>query len=88
MLEILYEDNHLIAVNKKSGDIIQESNKYWQEKPLWCQPWSIIIAGILIIGISYFWLHNYLITGLLSFLISIWWILFLFIAPKSYDIYK
>ena len=23
MLEILYEDNHLIAVNKKSGDIVQ-----------------------------------------------------------------
>ena len=24
MLEVLYEDNHLIAVNKKSGDIVQE----------------------------------------------------------------
>ncbi len=24
MLEILYEDNHLIAVNKKSGDIVQQ----------------------------------------------------------------
>ena len=23
MLDILYEDNHLIAVNKKSGDIVQ-----------------------------------------------------------------
>ena len=23
MIEILYEDNHLIAVNKKSGDIVQ-----------------------------------------------------------------
>ena len=23
MLEVLYEDNHLIAVNKKSGDIVQ-----------------------------------------------------------------
>ncbi len=23
MLEVLYEDNHLIAINKKSGDIIQ-----------------------------------------------------------------
>ena len=23
MIEILYEDNHLIAVNKKSGDIAQ-----------------------------------------------------------------
>ena len=23
MLEILFEDNHLIAVNKKSGDIVQ-----------------------------------------------------------------
>ena len=23
MLEVLYEDNHLIAINKKTGDIIQ-----------------------------------------------------------------
>ena len=23
MLEVLYEDNHLIAINKKAGDIIQ-----------------------------------------------------------------
>ena len=23
MLEVLYEDNHLIAVNKKAGDIVQ-----------------------------------------------------------------
>ena len=23
MIEVLYEDNHLIAVNKKSGDIVQ-----------------------------------------------------------------
>tara|TARA_B100000131_G_C18096779_1_gene604340 strand:- start:712 stop:867 length:156 start_codon:yes stop_codon:yes gene_type:complete len=23
MLEVLYEDNHLIAVNKSSGDIVQ-----------------------------------------------------------------
>jgi 23S rRNA pseudouridine1911/1915/1917 synthase len=23
MLEVLYEDNHIIAINKKSGDIVQ-----------------------------------------------------------------
>ena len=23
MLEVLYEDNHLIAINKRSGDIVQ-----------------------------------------------------------------
>lgn len=23
MLEVLYEDNHLIAINKKAGDIVQ-----------------------------------------------------------------
>ena len=23
MIEVLYEDNHLIAINKKSGDIVQ-----------------------------------------------------------------
>ena len=23
MIDVLYEDNHLIAINKKSGDIVQ-----------------------------------------------------------------
>ena len=27
MLEVLYEDNHLIAVNKKSGDIVYLDNR-------------------------------------------------------------
>ena len=32
MLEVLYEDNHLIAVNKKSGDIVQGDKT--RDKPL------------------------------------------------------
>ncbi len=32
MLEILYEDNHIIAVNKKSGDIVQIDKT--EDKPL------------------------------------------------------
>ena len=32
MIEVLYEDNHLIAVNKKSGDIVQGDKT--RDKPL------------------------------------------------------
>ena len=32
MIEVLYEDNHIIAVNKKSGDLVQEDKT--GDKPL------------------------------------------------------
>ncbi len=60
------------------------NNNFWNEKPPWCQPWSIILTGISIIVTSFFTLHLYWVTGLLTVVILIWWLLFLFIAPAAY----
>ncbi|WP_320667643.1 DUF6737 family protein [Prochlorococcus sp. MIT 1307] len=56
----------------------------WSEKPFWCQPWSIILTGILVIIISLIWPAIKWITLLLSIIIVLWWILFLWLAPNLY----
>tara|TARA_B100000965_G_C19450090_1_gene694841 strand:- start:60 stop:278 length:219 start_codon:yes stop_codon:yes gene_type:complete len=59
-------------------------NKFWDFKPYWCQPWSIISFGILVLIFSWIFLNNIIITSILGFLISIWWIVFLILVPNSY----
>jgi len=60
-------------------------NSYWESKPYWCQPWSIIGFGILVLIFSLKLVNNIIITSILGFLIIIWWILFLIFAPNSYQ---
>ncbi len=60
-------------------------NSYWDSKPYWCQPWSIIGFGILVLVFSLKLFNNIIITSILGFLIIIWWILFLILAPNSYQ---
>mgnify|MGYP001404947936 CR=1 FL=1 len=59
--------------------------KFWDLKPFWCQPWSIITFGILVLFSSWSFFNNIVITSILSFFIIVWWVIFLLIAPKSYE---
>ncbi|AKG24790.1 DUF6737 family protein [Calothrix sp. 336/3] len=54
----------------------------WQYKPWWCQPWSILLTGIILITGS--WLISKLIwlTVLVAIPVSIWMIFFLLIYPR------
>ena len=58
--------------------------KFWDLKPYWCQPWSIITFGTLILIFSWTLFNNIIITSILAFLVIVWWILFLIIVPISY----
>ena len=60
-------------------------NKFWELKPYWCQPWSIITFGILVLVSSWKIFNNILISLISAFFIMIWWVLFLIIAPISYE---
>ncbi len=59
---------------------------FWDSKPYWCQPWSIISFGVLVLIFSFKLLNNIIITSILAFFILVWWILFLIIAPNSYQV--
>jgi hypothetical protein len=43
-----------------------EVNMIWQLKPWWCQPWSILLTGVVGVGLSWIWLQRWWITILVS----------------------
>ena len=59
---------------------------FWDEKPYWCQPWSIIIFGVLVLILSWKLFNNIIISSALGFFIFVWWILFLILLPNSYQV--
>ena len=61
---------------------------FWDLKPFWCQPWSIITFGSLVIIFSWILFKQILITLALVFIILLWWIVFLILAPNSYKLNK
>ncbi len=58
---------------------------FWDLKPIWCQPWSIILFGIAVLTSIWILSHNIILTSLASFFIIIWWVLFLILAPGLYQ---
>ena len=56
----------------------------WDEKPWWCQPWTIVLSGLIAIGGSWWLLQLIWITGLVFVAIAAWWLLFLVLVPRAY----
>ena len=56
----------------------------WSHKPWWCQPWTIILTGLLVMAGSWLVLHRLWITGPVALAVACWWFLFLVIAPTAY----
>lgn len=54
----------------------------WNYKPWWCQPWSILLAGILVISSSWMLAKSLWLTVLVSLPIVVWWLYFLILWPK------
>jgi hypothetical protein len=54
----------------------------WQSKPWWCQPWTIILTGIAIVGGSWLAFHTLWLTLPVAILIMLWWIYFLIVVPR------
>ncbi len=60
----------------------QKSPSIWNYKPWWCQPWSIILTGILLISGSWVLLLNLWITIFVAIPVVTWMIYFVLIFPK------
>ena len=56
----------------------------WAEKPWWCQPWSIVLTGLILPIGSWLVLGRWWITAPLVAAVLIWWWLFLVLAPRAY----
>ncbi|WP_115081841.1 DUF6737 family protein [Synechococcus sp. N32] len=57
---------------------------FWSMKPWWCQPWSILSTGMLMVGGSWALLHRLWISLPLSLGVLAWWLLFLVLVPAAY----
>jgi Flp pilus assembly protein TadB len=58
------------------------SGDLWQSKPWWCQPWTIILTGVVLVAGSWLVLHLWWLTVPLAILIGVWWWYFLVLVPK------
>jgi hypothetical protein len=54
----------------------------WQDKPAWCQPWTIILTGMTLIGASWWLFQRLWISVPIAALILIWWGYFLVLYPR------
>ncbi len=62
-----------------------ELGQFWNEKPFWCQPWSILVTGIILIYLFFSIVSNLIFRSLLISTVITWWFLFLIIIPKAYN---
>ena len=63
---------------------LSEQPPFWSLKPWWCQPWSIVSTGVLLVGGSWAVLHRLWISLPLSVGVLAWWLLFLVLVPAAY----
>ncbi|WAL61421.1 DUF6737 family protein [Thermocoleostomius sinensis] len=54
----------------------------WHYKPWWCQPWSIVLTGIVAIGGSWWLLRLVWVTVLVAIPVLVWMGFFLLIYPQ------
>ena len=59
---------------------------FWDSKPYWCQPWSIISFGVLVLIFSWKLFNNIIFSSTIGVFVFVWWILFLILAPNSYQV--
>ena len=60
----------------------------WAYKPMWCQPWSIILSGIaLVAGVSYVAGGHTIATVLAAVPILFWWYVSLGLVPRDFRRY-
>ena len=57
---------------------------FWSLKPWWCQPWSILLTGVLAVALSWWGVHRWWVTLPLAAAVLVWWGLFLVLVPASY----
>ena len=66
----------------------QISTNVWDTKPVWCQPWSILLTGGSIIAGANALSHGTLLwTALAAGPILVWWFVFLVALPAEYKDY-
>ncbi|CAI5977495.1 unnamed protein product [Closterium sp. NIES-65] len=67
-----------------SADVYLLEENVWASKPFWCQPWTIVLTGAVVVGMSWVVLHFIFVTLLVAAAIGVWWLTFLVAYPAAY----
>ena len=57
----------------------------WEMKPWWCQPWSILLTGAIVVAGSWVLLQRWWITAPVALGVLAWWLLFMVVVPAVYQ---
>lgn len=60
------------------------ASSLWDHKPFWCQPWSILLTGVVVVAGSWIVLRLWWLTLLVGLAVLAWWLLFLVLVPQAY----
>ncbi len=58
------------------------TDRIWDYKPWWCQPWSILLTGNGLIAASWLLEHRYWLTGLVALPLVAWMGFFILVFPQ------
>ncbi|MBW4473452.1 MAG: hypothetical protein KME45_24210 [Stenomitos rutilans HA7619-LM2] len=61
---------------------MQKPDSVWVHKPWWCQPWSILLTGGVLIGGSWWLLQMVWLTVLVAVPVVTWIVFFLGVYPR------
>lgn len=62
-----------------------EYESVWDTKPVWCQPWTIVLTGLVAVLVSWLALKSLFVTAIVTSVIGLWWFLFLYSYPQGYS---
>jgi hypothetical protein len=57
----------------------------WDHKPWWCQPWSIVLTGLVAVSASWMVLHRWWVSVPVLLAVLLWWTVFLILVPAAYS---
>ena len=73
------------TLQPSGSHVAARSESLWDHKPWWCQPWTILTTGVVLITLSWLLLQRWWITGPFALGIGAWWWLFLVAVPTAYS---
>lgn len=71
----------------RNASLIATHMAFWQQKPWWCQPWSILATGFAggaatLLAYWKFQIPLWLVAPVLAGILG-WWLLFLVLVPSN-----
>ncbi len=63
-------------------DLNPPTDRIWDYKPWWCQPWSILLTGNGLIAVSWLLGQRYWLTGLVALPLVAWMGFFILVFPQ------